>query len=787
MIGIQKFCQFCAPLAPILFLSQLLISLAAAQLAGEPSDDELRVVKSGQSSAAILIDRAASEPEKLAAFDLQDAIQKMTGATLEIISEPDEIQKVLKTNHAAIIVGQLALSLDPSIQDALQGVQKPNPILRCDAIVLRRKANRVYLAGNHPEAHAYAAYILLERWGCRWYLPTNIGECIPDSPDLNVGTLNLAYASPFEVRRYWLSWLGDNAGKPEFMRRNRFNDLSVPNGHILGQYTKELIPPGKSMFNVPISEDQTAEHVAKQVLPIYSAGKDVQLGMEDGLYESESLQDKQLIALEYDKYFQTQSYTDAFMVFYNKVARILQEKAPESRAQIGFLAYSNITLPPLRVEKAEKPLVAYLAPIDFDPIHSMDDPRSAPRQELKGILYRWAKIMEGRLVIYDYDQSMLVWRDIPNPSHQAFAKDVQHYRQAGILGVDTESRGASATTFLNLYLRGQLLWNPDASLDSLLEEFYPKFYGPAAEPMKEFWTAIYQAWQNTLATEHEYFIAPAIYSPELIASLKAKLAQAEALVAPLAAMDRRNEKLFVQRMKFARLQFDLLEAYMGMVHAANSQVDYATAVMLGQRGLAIRQELTQMNPTFTTYQQIGESGYAWWPGEVQQYRELLQYTDGTQGKRIADLPLAWSFRTDPMDTGLQDSWHSKPIGPEWSSLRTDLYAQAQGVFAEDYQSYTGHLWYDTQIELSAEQTQGPVHLRFPGIFNECWLYIDGVQVAHRPFKGLWWLNDYRFEWDVELVGKLKPGKNRLTVRLYNPHHFGGMFRRPFLYQSTTQR
>ena len=123
---------------------------------------------------------------------------------------------------------------------------------------------------------------------------------------------------------------------------------------------------------------------------------------------------------------------------------------------------------------------------------------------------------------------MLVWRDIPNPSHQAFAKDVQHYRQAGILGVDTESRGASATTFLNLYLRGQLLWNPDASLDSLLEEFYPKFYGPAAEPMKEFWTAIYQAWQNTLATEHEYFIAPAIYSPELIASLKTKLAQAEA-------------------------------------------------------------------------------------------------------------------------------------------------------------------------------------------------------------------------------------------------------------------
>ncbi|MFN9346896.1 MAG: DUF4838 domain-containing protein, partial [Planctomycetota bacterium] len=490
------------------------------------------------------------------------------------------------------------------------------------------------------------------------------------------------------------------------------------------------------------------------------------------------------IALQYDKYFQTQSYTDAFMVFYNKVARILQDKAPESNARIGFLAYSNITLPPLRVDKAAKPLVAYLAPIDFDPIHSMDDPRSAPRRELKEILYRWAQIMEGRVVIYDYDQSMLVWRDIPNPSHQAFAKDVQHYRKAGILGVDTESRGATATTFLNLYFRGQLLWNPDANVETLLEEFYPKFYGPAAKPMQEYWSAIYLAWDSTLATEHEYFVAPSIYTPELIANLKDKLQLAEQLISPLSAKQDRNSKLYVQRIRFARLQFDLLEAYMAMVQAANTQADYQAAVAHGKRGLEIREQLTEMNPTFTTYKKIGESGYAWWPGEVQQYQELVPWTDGSKGTRIANLPLVWSFRTDPANQGLEQSWQTKAIDASWRTLRTDLYAQAQGIVTEDYQSYTGHLWYDTQIELTAEQTQGPIHLRFPGIFNECWLYVDGIEVAHRPFKGLWWLNDYRFEWDVDLTGKLKLGKNRLTVRLYNPHHFGGMFRRPFLYRVT---
>lgn len=43
-----------------------------------------------------------------------------------------------------------------------------------------------------------------------------------------------------------------------------------------------------------------------------------------------------------------------------------------------------------------------LAPIDIDPIHGMDDPQSPPRQEYKRFVYQWAKIMQGRLAIYDY-------------------------------------------------------------------------------------------------------------------------------------------------------------------------------------------------------------------------------------------------------------------------------------------------------------------------------------------------------------------------------------------------
>jgi len=84
--------------------------------------------------------------------------------------------------------------------------------------------------------------------------------------------------------------------------------------------------------------------------------------------------------------------------------------------------------------------------------------------------------------------------------------------------------------------------------------------------------------------------------------------------------------------------------------------------------------------------------------------------------------------------------------------------------------------------MTAQAKAGAVHIRFPGLFNDCWLYVNGQEVAHRDMKNpIWWLNDYKFEWDVDLSGKLQEGKNTLALRLYNPHHFGGMFRRPFLY------
>src|SRR5207249_433156 len=251
----------------------------------------------------IVVSAKAGIWEKRAADDLAHFIGLMSGAKPAIARTEGAVSKALKASTPAVVVGAAALGAEPSLRQALTRAAKKAPILRGDAIVLRRQGNRVYLAGTNDDSHYYAAVELLHRWDCRWYLPTDFGQCVPESPRLTVGKLDYTYAPPFEIRGYWIAWNGSQDGFHEFSRRNRMNPgVGVPNGHAIGQYVKELIPKGKTVFDVPIAEDATAEHIVKKVAPLYAAGKDFSLGMEDGVYRSSSSRDRELRANLHDKY-----------------------------------------------------------------------------------------------------------------------------------------------------------------------------------------------------------------------------------------------------------------------------------------------------------------------------------------------------------------------------------------------------------------------------------------------------------------------------------------------------
>lgn len=775
---------------------------AYASIAGSGNSNELRVVSDQQAEATIVCSPAAGKWERAAANDLVHYVKMMTGVTLPIAETKASIELAIASGRPLLVLGQEALAARPDLRSRIATVLKPNPAIRSDGIVLLREGNMVYIAGNSDEAHYFAVAELLRRWGVRWFMPGDFGESVPEEATLSVGDLSYVFSSPFDVRSYWVSWLGHQAGHGLFHKRNMMNDVALapPHGHALGEYTKGL---GKSEFDVPLADPRTADQVAAKVEGSYSAGKDFSLSISDGIYDPPDEASRKLIRMQWDKQFLSWSVTDAILALYSKVAAKLRERYPSSASRIGFLIYSNMTLPPVLDAAIDPMFFGVLAPIDFDPIHSMDDSRAPEKGDLRWIMGKWGELLSGRLAIYDYDQSMLVWRDLPNPSHMAFARDVQIYRDAGVAGFVTESRNALATTFINLYMRGRLMWDPEADPQALLNDFYPRFFGPAAKPMKAYWETINRAWRDTIVKEHEYFIAPAIYSPELVEGLRRHLQSAEdALVAlrarPQATLGR-NERLYLERLKFMRLSFEVLRNYMNMVRSAATEADYLAAARSGEAGLQARDELTAMNAAFTTTRL--ESGYAFWPGEVQQYRELLPFLDGEKGDLIAKLPLEWAFRRDPKGEGEKRGFAAGPIDltywrahhdeltmetrkdypDEWETLRTDLYVQAQGVRLPDQRNYVGDIWYRTSFDLTPEQVATSPHLMFPGLFNACDLFIGGRKIASREQKPLWWQNDYRFQWDVSLTGHVAAGENDLALRCHVPVHMGGIFRRPFLY------
>ena len=356
-----------------------------------------------------------------------------------------------------------------------------------------------------------------------------------------------------------------------------------------------------SPFEVPLTAPNTIEQVANNVAPQYAEGKAISLGMNDGVYTSDYPHDRELMRLQWDKYMMEWSVTDPMLELLNGVAQRLHEKYPESPAQFHFLVYLNMFLPPKRDITLEPTLFPHVAPIDIDPIHAMGDPQSPPKNEYQAVLEQWSKLAPSRVIVYDYDQGMLVWRDLPNPSHLAFSKDVKRYRDLGILGFTTETRMALATTGVNLYLRGRLMWNPDEDVDALLEDFYTRFFGPAREPMRAYWSAIFDAWRDTLVTEHEYFLAPAIYTPQLVERLGGFMAQAESATAYLLTAERtlsRNERLYLDRLRFVRLGYETLKSYMLMETAAATDVDYAAARRRRRSGAARARRAHPDEPRF---------------------------------------------------------------------------------------------------------------------------------------------------------------------------------------------
>lgn len=101
----------------------------------------------------------------------------------------------------------------------------------------------------------------------------------------------------------------------------------------------------------------------------------------------------------------------------------------------------------------------------------------------------------NNIFVWDY---VVQFRSMMNPfpNLHVLKPNLQYFRDHGVKEMFEQGTGADNKTAwmeLRTYLLAKLMWNPDLDVDSLARDFCMGYYGPAAQPIKEFYDGMHRS------------------------------------------------------------------------------------------------------------------------------------------------------------------------------------------------------------------------------------------------------------------------------------------------------
>jgi len=782
-------------------LSLLLALAVAASALAAP----VTLIDNGQPRAVIVT--AANDPKaETAAKALQTYLAQMSGTTLPIVKEGDALPAGLT---ARVLVGhtdaakrlgvKIPAGFDPSIRPAAFSEE---------GYVLRTRGRDVVVGGNADGPYygtVFAAYALLERLGCRWYFPGEWGEVIPEQKTVIVPDLNVTARPDFAVRGIWLSgWVpitaAERAAYTEWSARVGFSSGN-PNGQfypIPGDgYLGCLLPPKEykathmeyyAMNKQGVREvaardlerltmlclsnpDVLAESISnikkafageKRLACVFPNG--VGISPPDGApycYCDRCLAQSQ--HFDYPTYTHEKMQSEEFFGFAARLADTFPDK------WIATAGYALREMPPQGVTLPPNIQVMY-APISSCVLHPGNDPRCWRRQETMQLLKNWSK-QTKHITIYDYNPGLLCGYFVPECDVANFTVNARLYQQLGIKGFQTEGRKSFMNTWISYYIRAKLMWDVQADVAALKQDFYTTFFGPEAGPhVRAWWDACEAELAKSTAHVHEDWLLSHIYTVDFTNRLHAFVEAAQR--AGGTARQRANVATFA-------LIADHLEADAAM-EDAERRLDFAAAAAAAGRMQEDKVKLQAISPWLITVEQRATPRPYFSDGRQLALHKLAARTDGTTGTLVAPLPLEMKFARDRFNEGVIAEWYDPQFDDRaWGTKNTFFTWEAQDA-PEDAagHDYDGYGWYRGTFDVPAGGAGGPLRLWLGGLINEGWVWINGEYVGHKPFL-VWWMHQHEFDADVSK--QVRPGRNTIAIRVWNNADVGGMYRRGFLY------
>jgi len=735
----------------------MLLALASASFA-------VTLVKDGKALCAIYVEPAVMAADDAAALratpekekqrrtlresvkDLALYLGKMSGAQLEIVTgEPTPAD-----TRDMILIGSLG-------QRVFGDPKQHSPWKQGWRMVAMDGALALY--GESDEATSYAIYEVLDRLGCRWYLPGEMGESIPSMRTIVLPNADLSAVPPI---------LGRNIGgvDADYQRRNRCGGLQVQINNL-----------GTSL-KMYLSKEQLEAHPAwnaqvngkREVTGLYCwSNPEVQAAVADSIiarldasyttsvtlsqpYNSPFCECANCKALDapgaWCKLMSEPSMTDRYIWFCNRVAERVTQKYPDEL--FGVLLNMNYIDPPVR-EKPLPSLVPAIIAVNSCRGHSMSEATCPSRQELRAIVAGWGKL-STHLIGYEFAYNLaevqapyplLRWtQDIP----YLFANNVKFWMPQGWVQDEMKNQ---ESTLPGVYLGMRMAWNPKAKPAQVLDEFYAGCYGPAAKPMQRYWQLMDDAWEKTPEHVGSHYGFLHRFPPQTLAAARAALDE---------ALQAAQNTGAYPRVKLADDGFRSFSQYMKMRTELNKG-QFANLETDGAQWLAQYRALNKQYTGNAAFATIGADFFQWFCVPV--YKDAAKIAkDGT----LLSPPITtWRYQLDREKKGIAAGWSAAAFDDSaWQ--QTDATMESWGDL--DLFSYYGSMWYRTKLNIGDIPAGKKTFLWITGVDDTCQVFVNGQPIPYVNAKGetVAEVTDFTKPLTFDITAAVKPtAANQITL------------------------
>lgn len=439
-------------------------------------------VRNGKSQYSIVISAFPTQDEFKAADYLQRYINKITGATLPIVSDKTEPQE------KEIIIGKNN-RLTAEFENMLTTFDG-------DEFLLQTTNKKLFILGGAKKGLFYGVITLLENYfGCRKYSPAY--EYIPKESTLFLPDIHFRDKPMNTYRVIYGNFTADKEYK-DWQRLNEIDDV-FGEGYYVHTFWK-IIQPALYFNEHPeyfalINGERTAkqpclsnpevlkiaiEHLRKEIArqPTRNVWS---VSQNDNRHYCQCPECLKIIEEE-------GSPSGPIIRFVNKIAEQFPDKT------ISTLAYTYSRQAPKRIKPLSNVQIM-LCTIELNrniPIEA--DANNSFVKDVKD----WKNITSN---LYLWDYTVNFSHNIsPFPNIHVLQSNLQFFARSGIKQQFQQSNTEFGYDFAELksYLISRLLWNPFLKADSVLVDFFKGYYGKSATYIKSY---VYQIERETAKSQ----------------------------------------------------------------------------------------------------------------------------------------------------------------------------------------------------------------------------------------------------------------------------------------------